>query len=49
MTKKLILVKQTHTQKETEHKPISPSSPIRTAHVSVYIIEYSCGVIYSIE
>ena len=42
---KLTLVKKTkikkHAQKETKPKPICSSSPVRTAHTSVHITEYT--------
>ena len=51
MTNKLALVSEIekHTQKETKAKPTGPSSPVRTAHTSVHITEYSSGTQYSTE
>ena len=51
-TNKLAIVKKknTHTQKETKAKPAGPSSPVRTAHMSVHILWwYNCGTQYSTE
>jgi len=51
MTNKLAIVKKNtkHTQKETKRKPTGPSSPVRTAHMSVHITEYNFGAQYSTE
>jgi len=38
-----------NTHKKTKPKPTGPSSPVRTAHMSVRMTGYNCGTQYSTE
>ena len=52
MTNKLATVKkktQKNTHNEIKPKLTGPSSPVRTAHMSVHIIEYNCDTQQSTE